>query len=326
MSNLQVGSIRAESGQKASGYCYAPVGIADIRLPLGLIHGSRPGPRLALTAGLHFSEFLGIEALRSLFRAVDPEKLNGQIVACPLANPPSSYGHRLNNSSLDDIDPNRVFPGNPAGKPTERMVAWLFENLIRGSDVFIDLHSGGLSEQLVPHAAYRTSGNEVQDRRALELAEAFGLADVVRGKTAGGGNSHAAATRERIVALLIEAGQLGERSPEMVAQVRDGVLRVMEKMGMIEKSLPALKQPARHWTWVAEIESPQEGLWYPEFEIGDQAQKGAWLGRIVDPLDNLLATIEAPESGRVMYGERGLEDWLWRYIGRYRNERRLIQE
>ncbi len=98
------------------------------------------------------------------------------------------------------------------------------------------------------------------------------IEEAVRGKTAGGGNSHAAATREQIVGLLVEVGQLGGRSPEMVAQVRDGVLRVMEKLGMIEKSLPAVKQPARHWTWVAEVESTQEGLWYPEFEIGDEVQ------------------------------------------------------
>jgi predicted deacylase len=306
LSILQVGPLRAESGQKASGYCYAPVGMADIRLPVVLIHGRRPGPRLALTAGIHSSEFLGVESLRSLLRAVDPTRLKGQIVACPLAHPPSTYGHRLSNSPLDDIDPNRVFPGNPAGKPTERMVAWLFENLIRGSDVFIDLHSGGLSEGLVPHTAYRTSGNDAQDRRGLELADVFGLADVVRGKTASGGNSHAAATREQIVGLLVEAGQLGVRSPEMVAQVRDGILRVMEKIGMIDQSLPALKQAPRHWTWVAEVESTLEGLWYPEFEIGDDIHEGAVLGRIVDPLDNLLATIVAPASGRVMYGERGL--------------------
>ena len=111
---------------------------------------------------------------------------------------------------------------------------------------------------------------------------------------------------QQIVALLIEVGQLGDRSPEMVAQVRDGMLRVMEKMGMIEKSLPAVKTRPRHWTWETEVESTLEGLWYPEFEIGDEVQKGDLLGRIIDPLDNLLATIYAPESGRVMYGERGL--------------------
>jgi uncharacterized protein len=306
LSILQVGSLQAKSGQKASGFCYAPVGVADIRLPVVLIHGSRPGPRLALTAGIHSSEFAGVESLRSLLNAVDPTRLRGQIVACPLAHPPSTYGHRQSSSPLDDIDPNRVFPGNPAGKPTERMVAWLFDNLIRGSDVFIDLHSGGLSEGLVPHTAYRTSGNATQDRRALELAEVFGLADVIRGKTAGGGNSHAAATREQIIGLLVEAGQLGDRSPAIVAQVRDGVLRVMEKIEMIDQSLPAVKRPPRHWTWVAEVESTLEGLWYPQFEIGDDVQKNASLGQIIDPLDNLLVTIESPETGRVMYGERGL--------------------
>ncbi len=306
MSILQIKSIQAASGQKASGYCYAPVGVADVRMPIVIINGSQPGPRLALTAGVHFGEFVGIEALRSVLKVVDPATLKGQIVACPLANPPSSYGHRMDASPLDEINPNRVFPGNPAGKPTERMVAWLFDNLVRSSNVYLDLHGGGVCSHLISFAAYRTTGNEAQDRQALELADAFGLTNVVRGKSPGGGNSHAAASREQIVSLLIEAGQMGDRPPELVNRVRDGVLRVMEKMGMIASSLPPVEEPIRHWVWADEIDSTLEGLWYPEFEMGDEVQKGALLGRIVDPLDNLLSTVYATGSGKVFYGKRGL--------------------
>jgi predicted deacylase len=306
MSILQIGSIQAPRGQKASGYCSVSVGVADVRFPIVLINGAQPGARLALTAGVHYGEFLGIEALRNLLKTVDPTRLSGQIVACALANPPSSYGHRLISTPLDEINPNRVFPGSQTGKPTERMVGWLFENLVRPSDVYIDFHGGSISEEMINHVAYRTSGNQAQDRLALELAEAFGISDVVRGASPSGGNSHAAATREHIVALLIEAGEQYRRTPEEVAQIRDGVLRVMERLEMIETNFPALTAPIRHWVWAAEVEADVEGLWYPEFKIGDYVQKGAILGRIIDPLDNLLDEVCTPATGRVLYGERGL--------------------
>jgi uncharacterized protein len=306
MSILQIESIRAHPGQKASGYCHVPVGIADVRLPIMIINGSQPGPRLTLTSGVHFGEFVGIEALINILKIVDPLRLKGQMIACPLANPPSSYAQRMDVSPIDEINPNRVFPGNLTGNPTERLVGWIFENLVRSSDVYLDLHGGGVCSHLIPFTAYRTSGNESQDHQALEIADAFGLPDVVRGKTTTDGNSHAAATREKIVSLLIEAGQLGERPLELINRVRDGVLRVMEKMGMIEPSLPPIEDPIRHWVWVGEMKSTLEGLWYPEFEMGVEVPKDALLGRIFDPLGNVLSTIYASVSGKVFYGERGL--------------------
>ena len=155
MTKLQVASITAEPGQKSCGYAHANAGIADVRLPITLVNGLRPGPRLALTSGLHYGEFVGVEALRELLRSTDPATLAGQVVACPIACPPAFYAHRAGGSALDGINPNRVYPGSATGRPTERVVAWLFEYVISHSDVFIDLHSGGISEALASFVGYR---------------------------------------------------------------------------------------------------------------------------------------------------------------------------
>jgi hypothetical protein len=306
MSIFEIGSIQASPGQKKSGYCSVQAGAAEVRFPILLANGSQAGTRLALTAGVHPREFLGIEALRSLMKGIDPEKLKGQVAACILPSYLSSLGCQPGVPQAAEINLNRIFPGNLDGNPAERSIAWLFENVIRPSDVYIDLHSGGVSEGLISMVAYRTSGNPNLDRRALELAEAFGLEDVVRGKSPSGGNSHAAATRENIVALLVDVGQYGTRSPILIDQVREGVLRAMETLGMLELAHPKRTQPPRHWTWTAEAEATVEGLWMPQFEVGEDVQEGAILGHIVDPLDNLLSTVIAPASGRVLYGERGL--------------------
>lgn len=305
MSMLQVGSLCAAPGEKRCGYCYVPVGSVHVRLPILLVNGSRPGPRLALTSGLHPGEFVGVEALRGLARTCDGASLAGQLVACLLAYPPAYYTYRSGLSSLDGIDPNRVYPGSATGRPTERLVAWLFENLIRQSDVFIDLHGGGLTLDLASFTGYRSSGKPEQDRRALELAELFGL-PIVRGGAPTGGNSHAAATRAGIVSLLVEVGALGSRSREEVEIVRDGLLRVMKCLGMIGEAPAGAVGSLRRWRWTVEVEAPTEGLWHPEFQVGSEVGEGQVLGRILDLFDEVLAVVVAPQAGRVFYGERGL--------------------
>jgi predicted deacylase len=248
---------------------------------------------------------VGVEALRELARSCDGASLAGQLVACPLAYPPAFYTYRSGLSSLDGIDPNRVYPGSATGRPTERLVAWLFENLIHQSDVFIDLHGGQITMDLTSFVAYRSSGNSEQDRRALDLAELFGL-PIVRGGAPTGGNSHAAATRAGIVSLLVEVGALGSRSREEVEIVRDGLLRVMKFLGMIgEAPAGAVGSPQR-WRWTVEVEAPTEGLWHPEFQVGSEVGEGQVLGRILGLFDEVLAVVVAPQAGRVFYGERGL--------------------
>jgi predicted deacylase len=305
MSMLQVGSISAAPGEKRCGYSHVNVGSAHVHLPVLLVNGSRPGPRLALTSGLHYGEFVGIEALRELARKCDGASLAGQLVACPLACPPAFFTQRSGASPLDGINPNRVYPGNPTGRPTERLVAWLFENLIRESDVFIDLHGGGVTMDLVSFVAYRSSENPEQDRRALELAELFGL-PIVRGDAPTWGNSHAAATRAGIASLLVEVGARGSRSQEEAKLVRDGLLRVMKHLGMITEAPAGSNRSLERWRWTVEIEAPTEGLWYPEFQVGEEVEAGQVLGRILDPFDDVLAVVVAPQAGRVFYGGRSL--------------------
>src|SRR5690349_8695231 len=58
-----------------------------IRLPLVIIHGQRPGPRLCLTAGVHASEYPGIDAVLRTVQSINPAELCGTVVAVPVVNP-----------------------------------------------------------------------------------------------------------------------------------------------------------------------------------------------------------------------------------------------
>ncbi len=145
---LTIGALRAEPGRKTRGSLTAGLGTTTVEVPLILVNGSRPGPRVVITGGVHGGEFIGVDAATRLAGLLEPDEVAGQLVICPVANPPAVYGGRLNISPLDGVNINRVFPGDKDGGPTDRMAAWLFEHLIDGADAYVDLHSGGIDQHL----------------------------------------------------------------------------------------------------------------------------------------------------------------------------------
>ncbi|MFF7388979.1 succinylglutamate desuccinylase/aspartoacylase family protein [Streptomyces scabiei] len=306
---LRVASLQARPGTKTRGTAQADLGTLTTDIPVTLVNGSRPGPRVVITAGVHGGEFTPIEAAARLADLLEPGEVCGQVIVCPVANPPAVYEGRLNISPLDGVNLNRVFPGDPDGGPTERLAAWLFTNLIDGADVYIDLHCGGIDQVLRDFVGYRVTGDQDLDKATAELAGSFGIQDVILGLTPEGGNSHAAAARRGISAVLVEVGQLGQRDEATALRRVDGLLTALRHLGVLEHdgSAPA---PVREWVWSGGATAEATGLWYPEFSfdadiIGEVAE-GDLLGRIIDPVDGREHTVHAPADGRIIYGMHGL--------------------
>lgn len=151
---------------------------------------------------------------------------------------------------------NRVFPGDPVGGPTERLAAWLFAHLVDGADVYVDLHCGGIDQVLSDFVGYRLTGDPDLDKATAELAGSFGIEDVILGLTADGGNSHAAAARRGISAVLVEVGSLGQRDEPTALSRVDGLLTALRHLGVLdhEGSAPA---PVRSWVWSAWLSPPR---------------------------------------------------------------------
>ena len=306
---LAVGSLQAQPGTKARGTVQADLGTLTVDIPLILVNGSRSGPRVVITAGVHGGEFPPIDAAVRLADGLEPTEVRGQVIICPVANPPAVYQGRLNISPVDGVNLNRVFPGDPAGGPTERLAAWLFTHLVDAADIYIDLHCGGIDQVLRDFVGYRLTGDPDLDKATAELAGSFGIEDVILGLTAEGGNSHAAAARRGISAVLVEVGQLGQRDEATALRRVDGLLKALRHVGVLDQdgSAPA---SIRTWVWSAGVTTEATGLWYPEFSfdadvIGEVAE-GELLGRIVDPTDGTEHTVHAPADGRIFYGMHGL--------------------
>ncbi|WP_128377214.1 succinylglutamate desuccinylase/aspartoacylase family protein [Streptomyces cavernae] len=305
---LSIGPLRAEPGQKTRGSLPADLGSTTVEVPLILVNGSRPGPRVVITGGVHGGEFISLDATTRLAGLLEPDQVAGQLVICPVANPPAVYGGRLNVSPLDGVNINRVFPGDKDGGPTDRMAAWLFEHLIDGADAYVDLHSGGIDQHLLDFVGYRLTGDDELDAKNKAMAHAVGYELVIFGTSADGGNSHAAANRQRIPAILVETGQLGDRDPATVRRLLDALYRILHHLGVIEASehvKPATVQP-RDWVWTGEVASQVTGLWYPDAVTGDEVTEGQTIGRIIDPIEGAEHKVTATATGKIIYGMNGL--------------------
>lgn len=306
--NLTIGPLSAEPGQKTRGSLTVDLGTTTVDVPLILINGSRPGPRVVLTGGVHGGEFIPVDATTRLAGLLEPGDVAGQVVICPVANPPAVYGGRLNISPLDGVNINRVFPGDENGGPTDRMAAWLFEHLIDGADAYADLHSGGIDQYLLDFVGYRVTSDDELNAKIRGMAHAVGYERVIFGTNPDGGNSHAAANRQGVPAILIETGQLGDREPATVRRLLDGLYRLLHHLGVVEapQDLTPVTVPPRDWIWTGEVEAAVTGLWYPDAVTGDEVSEGQTIGRVVDPVNGAEHKIAAVSSGTVIYHMNGL--------------------
>lgn len=304
---LTVGPLTADTGRKARGTVPVDLGPVTVGLPVTLVNGARPGPRVVLTGGVHGGEFAGVDAAAQLAGLLTPEEVCGQVVLCPVANPPAVYQGRLGASPLDGVNINRVFPGDPDGGPTERLAAWLFAQLLPGADAYADLHSGGIDETLTDFVGYRLTGDAALDATTRGMAHAVGYPDVILGTDASGGNSQAAAARRGVPAILVETGQLGDRDQATVRTLLDGLFRLLRHLGTLDPQPDTAQRPAaREWVWAASVTAPATGLWYPETGRGGDVAEGQSLGRLVDPADGREHKVTAPVTGRLFYGMHGL--------------------
>ena len=57
-----------------------------VSTPVLVINGALPGPTLCLTAAVHGDELNGIEMVRRVLHAIEPQKLSGAVIGVPIVN------------------------------------------------------------------------------------------------------------------------------------------------------------------------------------------------------------------------------------------------
>lgn len=295
---LTVGDFAAEPGNKVVGVQKIEVAGHQVEIPLFLIAGAEAGPTLVVTAGIHGAEYASIAAALELGQTLEPEGLRGRVVVAPIANMPAFRARSIYVCPLDGVNLNRVFPGKADGTASDQLAFWLFENVIKQADYYLDMHGGDMIEALIPFSIYNRSGDDAVDQKSMELAKVFGIHYIVRSESSG--STYSAAAAAGIPAMLAESGGRGIWPPEAVAALTDGVDRLMRHLGMLEAPAPD-PVPTKVLDKFLWLRSEHDGYYYPTVEVGETVREGQRIGSITDFEGNLLQAVEAPADGRVLF-------------------------
>lgn len=293
---ISVAGIEVEPGNRVTRVVEAEIGSHTVQVPIIAINGTSDGPRVAVTAGIHGAEYVGIEAARRVGMTVDPDQVRGSLVVVPIANTTAFFSRAIYTSGLGNQNLNRMFPGNTHGSPTEALADWLFSTIIAPSQYYIDMHGGDMIEALVPFALYNESADPAVEEAARGMALATGISRIIKGTTSG--STYGAAAAAGIPAVLAEIGGQGVWDNTLVEDHKESTLRVLRHLNV----LPGEVLPARDqhlYDIFAWMRAEVDGLFHPTVAVGERVEKGQPIGAVVDYFGKPLQPLEAIETGEI---------------------------
>jgi predicted deacylase len=300
---LRIGDLAVSPGTRARGFLTAGDGAAGpIQMPVVVVRGTRPGPTLCVTGGVHATEYPGQTAVRELSRTLDPATLGGTVIAVPVVHVPMLVARSAFVSPIDGLNLNRVAPGRPDGTMTERIAHVLFSEVLCHATHHIDCHGGDLTEVLWPYAAYRVVGKPAQDEVGEAMARCYSprIVALFREGTplVPAGTVTGEAARRGIVSILGECGSAGGLDPADVGTHLHGITNVMRYLRMVpgDPVVPA-GQVVGVDQWV--VQARRGGLVRLAVGIGAVVEAGQALGEIWDLFGDVVDTLRAPARGLV---------------------------
>jgi predicted deacylase len=241
-----------------------------------------------LTAGIHGDEYEGPAAILQIISDLEHIPVRGTCTAIPVAHP-AAWSAATRLSPDDGLNLARVFPGDPAGSPTQRLAAFLF-SIAQTATHLIDLHSGGSDCIFTPLAGFY--GDE-----SLATATCFGLPVLWKLPPTPGVLSFEL-TRLGKVAIGCEylgSGQLSHSGVEAYAR---GVRNCLALWGLIAEDPVSMPQPVTyHGDWTL---ASATGAFFAMVALDDDVEQGQPVAEVRDVRGRTLDSLAAPAAGRVL--------------------------
>ncbi len=266
---------------------------AEVALPVEVVNGRHPGPRLFLCAAVHGDEINGVEIIRRVLRRKLVKEMHGALIAVPVVNLFGFTG--LSRYLPDRRDLNRSFPGSATGSLAARLAYTFTTEVIEKATHGIDLHTGAVHRSNLPQIRACLDDPETE-----RLARAFGVPVLINANVRDGSLRQAVVERE-VPMLLYEGGEALRFDETAIRAGVNGVLAVMRALEM----LPALRRTktvrepfiARSSYWVR---APEAGILRARAALGTSVKKGEKIGTVADPLGAEEQIIRANHAGVVI--------------------------
>jgi len=313
---VEVGAIKAESGQIAKGLLQAGElsdGCTPVSVPVIVMNGKQDGPLLYLHAGAHGQETVyAFEVLRRLlFGDLRPEGLKGAIIAVPVANVLAhqaacrvspQYAAREGVPYGGDL--HKVWSGDPNGSITQRIAHLLWTQIVSRCDFAIDYHSvslPGIAFSFLYRGGKRDAAGTPEWQRSLQMARAFGVTIVT---TAPNPLTLAGACLDAgKPAFMLEMPAPRVHDERAVAVALCGTRNVLVDLEMIEgKIVPhgdLLVIPGERPA-LPSVRANRGGIIMFEADCGKVLRAGTVIARTFSMLGDEVEVIRMPSDGYVM--------------------------
>ena len=273
-----------------------PVG-ESFRIQRCRYKGERSTKRISVVSGIHGDELEGqyVCFLLGEWLRKNPDKIRGTIDIYPAIN---SLGLDSITRSIPfyDVDLNRTFPGSK-NDFLPAQIADGVVNVMRGSDVAIDIHSSNVFLREIPQVRIAKSQEEslvpLANLLNIDFVWVHDAVTVLESTFAHAMNTIGTKT------LVVEMG-VGMRLGKAYGhQLLDGLLNLMAHEGILEIEPLNVRFPIQsHVGEVAYLNATCPGLFVPAIEHCQMIAKGDVVGHIVSALSGeVMDEVIAPIGG-----------------------------
>jgi predicted deacylase len=270
------------------------------------IEAKLSGPKVLITAGVHGDEYEPMLTILELSRHLSSVLIAGSVTLVPVANT-TAYS-MAQRCGADGLDMARICPGEANKTQTQSAAAQISE-LIRKTDYYIDLHTGGRMFDIYPLTGYMLHRQPEVLKKQQQMARAFNLPVIWGTDEAPNGRTLSVARDANVPAIYVEYGGGGSARRHIVNAYRDGCLNVLRSLGMISEQVhhdDSVKYWVEDYTpnngyLQAKMPAPAEGIFIPGVGLGETVEKDLIWGRVVDPLRGTEKSAFTDSAGIVLF-------------------------
>lgn len=266
-------------------------GLQKVQAPIFVHRASKEiSPCVVVTACIHGDEINGMRIAQALIQKKF-KLTKGTLIIIPVVN---IYGFLNKVRYLPDRkDLNRCFPGSEKGSFGSRFADFIFKNITKYGDVFIDFHSGAIGRYNVPQVRCDLSQKNVAD-----LMKTTSIPIIVNSPLRDG--SMRGAMNELGKPCLVFEGGEGLRIDETVTKYGVNLLRsVLDHLNMLKKSQTYNNESLiiHKSKW---IRAKEGGVFISKTVQGKVNKKGAVVGELRKLTGELITKIKMESDGVIL--------------------------